>query len=646
MAENQHTAFGWMTVFRTSSDGYVAFGRDDGRILSFNPATEQLFGHHGTDLFGQPVGMLFAPGRPGGSGEMPPAAFGGAPIESIAVRADGTTFPVEVVLTQAQSGDISVSIAHLREITERKRVEETLRDSEAGFRAAVEALGEGVIITDEDDRIVYVNSRMAQLTEYGVGEMLGQKVAELLVPEEDAEQYRARGQMLLQGFSEQVEALVKRKDGERFWAEINATPFKDPQGEIIGTLSAVIDVTERKRIQEELVRAIDDSEDANRAKSTFLANMSHELRTPMNAILGYNEMLQEEAQDRGLDDLMPDLDKIQQAGRHLLRLINDILDLSKIEAKKIELHIETFEVDALISDVVGTIQHLVDKRDNRLEIRRSENLGSMRADLTRVRQVLLNLMGNAAKFTDEGTITLDVARAVEKGRTKIRFIVTDSGIGMSPEQVAKLFQAFTQVDASPTRRYEGTGLGLVISRQLCRLMGGDVTVESQPGKGSTFVITRPANVDAPRAPTTKSFSAVRLDDEPLQSTIVSGSPLALVIEDDKSAFDLIGRYLAKEGLRVTTATTAAEGLEQARQFKPDLITLDIVLPDRNGFEVLQQIRADPELSHIPVFVISMVDNASRGFSLGASEYLAKPVDWNRLSGALRKHLGTEPAPAD
>jgi PAS domain S-box-containing protein len=635
MAESLQSALGWMTVFRSSSDAYLTFAKADGRILSFNPAAEQLFGHHGTDIFGQPIGMLFTPRAAGQPGELPPEAYGGTPCEAGGCKADGTDFPVEVVLTQTILADTPVYVACVRDVSDRKRAEESVRDSEAGFRAALEALGEGVVIADEQDQIVYVNSRMAHLTDYSMEEMLGQSVSELLVPEEDAEPYRARSEMLLQGFSEQVEALVKRKGGERFWAEINATPFRDPHGEVIGTLSAIIDITERKRIQEELVRAIDDSEDANRAKSTFLANMSHELRTPMNAILGYNELLQEEAQERGLTELLPDLEKIQQAGRHLLRLINDILDLSKIEAKKIELHIESFEVDALIGDVVGTMQHLVARHGNRLEVRRGDELGSMRADLTRVRQVLLNLLGNAAKFTENGTITLDVGRAVERGRTWIRFIVKDTGIGMSPEQVSKLFQAFTQVDASPTRKYEGTGLGLVISRQLCRIMGGDVTVESQLGKGSTFVIRIPANVEGPRTTTLTPVKS-----RPTVSPS-KGPPLVLVVEDDRHAFDLLGRFLAKEGLRVAAAATGAEALEQARRLKPQLITLDLVLPDRSGYEVLQELQADPDLSQIPVFVISMVDDESRGLAMGAVEYMTKPINWRRLSDALRKHLGDE-----
>ena len=299
----------------------------------------------------------------------------------------------------------------------------------------------------------------------------------------------------LQGMSEQYEISLQRKDGSRFWAEITATAFRGAEGRIVGTLGAVMDVSDRKKIQEELVAAVDASEDASRAKSAFLANMSHELRTPLNAVIGYSEMLTEEARERGLANLLPDLDKIHSAGKHLLRLINDILDLSKIEAGKMELFAEVFDVPALVREVSGTIRPMAERRGNAVELRCGASVRRMRADLTRVRQVLLNLLSNAGKFTENGRITLEVDRIGINGAPWMRFRVVDTGIGMTPEQVAKLFQAFAQADASTTRKYGGTGLGLVISRQLCQMMGGEVTVESEPGRGSVFTMLLPSNLE-------------------------------------------------------------------------------------------------------------------------------------------------------
>jgi signal transduction histidine kinase len=238
------------------------------------------------------------------------------------------------------------------------------------------------------------------------------------------------------------------------------------------------------------------AEEANRAKSQFLANMSHELRTPLNAIIGYSEMLHEEAEDLGQADFIPDLQKIQAAGKHLLGLINDVLDISKIEAGKIELDLATFGIAPMLQDVVTTIGPLVEQNANTLEVRCAHDPGTMRADRLKVQQSLLNLLSNACKFTEQGTITLEAMREVENGMAWMTFRVTDTGIGMAPEQMGKLFQVFSQADASTTRKYGGTGLGLVISQRFCRMMGGDILVESVPGQGSTFVIRLPTEVTA------------------------------------------------------------------------------------------------------------------------------------------------------
>ena len=248
---------------------------------------------------------------------------------------------------------------------------------------------------------------------------------------------------------------------------------------------------ELHRLIDEANRAQEAAEQANRSKGIFLANMSHELRTPLNAIIGYGEMLLEEAEDLGQAGFIPDLQKIHSAAKHLLALINDILDLSKIEAGKMDLYYETFEVAPMIQDVVATITPLVKKNANALEVHCADDLGPMRADLTKVRQTLFNLLSNASKFTEHGTITLAVTRETGAGGGWVTFRVRDSGIGMTPEQMEKLFQEFSQADASTTRKYGGTGLGLAISRKFCQLMGGDITVASALGQGSTFTITLP-----------------------------------------------------------------------------------------------------------------------------------------------------------
>ncbi len=370
------------------------------------------------------------------------------------------------------------------------------------------------------------------------------------------------------------------------------------------------------------------AEAASKAKSQFLANMSHELRTPLNAIIGYSEMLQEEADDLGTPEIKPDLQKIHGAGKHLLGLINDILDLSKIEAGKMTLYLETFEVQTLLNEVAATVQPMINKNGNQLTLEVAPEIGSMRADVTKVRQALFNLLSNASKFTDKGSITL---RARRQGADLV-FEVIDSGIGMTPDQVGRLFQAFAQADASTSKKYGGTGLGLALSRKFCQLMGGDLTVTSEYGKGSTFTATIPALVLEVAEEYTPTASV------PTVGTLSKGfGPLVLVIDDDATVQDLLRRSLNRDGFRVETAADGATGLARARELRPAIITLDVMMPGMDGWEVLAALKEDPETADIPVIVVSIVDERGLGFSLGAADYLTKPLDFSRLSSVLNRH---------
>lgn len=415
-------------------------------------------------------------------------------------------------------------------------------------------------------------------------------------------------------------------------------------------------VNERNKLDEalkELAVARDQALEANRAKSAFLANMSHELRTPLNAIIGYSEMLQEEAEDLGQDGLLADLQKIHSAAKHLLQLINDILDLSKIEAGKMDLYLETFEVMPLIQEVVTTIQPLVDKRSNKLEIHCAADLGVMYSDVTKVRQALFNLLSNASKFTENGTITLDVQRMAsldEVGSLKekesevqssdlVLFRVSDTGIGMSAEQVGKLFKEFTQADTSTTRKYGGTGLGLAITRRFCQMMGGDVSVESQPGQGTRFTIHLPAQ--APKGVPSPEPQTEMVELAPT-ALPVNGAGTLLVIDDDPTARELMKRYLTKEGFQVALAASGDEGLHLARELHPAAITLDVMMPGMDGWAVLSALKADPALADIPVIMLTIVDNKNIGFALGASDYITKPIERERLVRVLNKYRCEEP----
>jgi signal transduction histidine kinase/DNA-binding response OmpR family regulator len=371
------------------------------------------------------------------------------------------------------------------------------------------------------------------------------------------------------------------------------------------------------------------AEEATRAKSAFLANMSHELRTPLNAIIGYSEMLQDEASEEGYGNMLPDLEKIRTAGKHLLALINDILDLSKIEAGRMDLYYEQFTLDALIREVQSTIKPLIEKNGNRLMIHVAEGMEPLLcADLIKTRQSLLNLLSNAAKFTHDGQITLAIDTISINDLPHIRFAVSDTGIGMDSEQIKRLFKEFTQADSSTTRKYGGTGLGLALSRRFCQMMGGDITVTSEVGHGSTFTIVLPT-----KRPGTQVSTEIT---EPA-SVAQSGSQTVLVIDDDGATRELLSRTLEREGLRVVTAASGEEGLLKARELRPDLITLDVLLGGADGWSVLTDLKADPQLASIPVIMLTILEDRNAGFALGAADYLTKPVDRQRLIQLIRRH---------
>ena len=378
---------------------------------------------------------------------------------------------------------------------DRKRAEEALRQSEERTRLIVESALDAVITMDAHGLITGWNPQAETIFGWSREDAIGGRLAETIIPPQYREaHHRGVQQFLATGegpvLNKRIEITALHRDGHEFPVELTISPMQS--GETFTFSAFIRDISERKRAEAELQQAKEAAEAANHAKSLFLANMGHELRTPLNHIIGYSEMLQEEAEEAGQEEFIPDLQKIRGAGKHLLELINAILDLSKIEAGKMDVSLETLTIAPMIQDVVNTIKPLVDKNANTLQVHCADDLGTMRADLTKVRQALLNLLSNACKFTQRGTITLGVIREMVDGAAWIRFRVTDTGIGMTPEQMGKLFQAFHQADALATRKYGGTGLGLAISQKICQMMGGEITVESALGQGSTFTISLPA----------------------------------------------------------------------------------------------------------------------------------------------------------
>ena len=403
---------------------------------------------------------------------------------------------------------------------------------------------------------------------------------------------------------------------------------------------------DNERMNAELITARDEALEASRTKTAFLANMSHELRTPMNAIIGYSEMLIEEAADLKPEDFVPDLEKVRAAGKHLLALINDILDLSKIEAGKMTLFMESFSIRSTIDDVIAMIQPLISRNNNTLVVTCPDGIGMMIADVVKVRQTLFNLLSNACKFTDGGEIRLEISTTVRSGVEQIVMAVSDSGIGMTQDQLGRLFQAFVQADSSTTRKYGGTGLGLTISRKFCQMMGGDIRVASQLGEGSTFTIELPRIVqcDADGTPSVISLSSPA-EGIAQQASIQAARGTILAIDDNIEALDLIQRSLSRDGYRVGTGSSGEAGIALARTVKPDVITLDVMMPQMNGWQVLAALKADTVLAEIPVVMLSVVENKEIGMALGATDCLTKPIDWNRLDTLLERLTECEtPAP--
>ena len=364
---------------------------------------------------------------------------------------------------------------------------------------------------------------------------------------------------------------------------------------------------------------------ASQHKSQFLANMSHELRTPLSAIIGYSELLQEEVNELGQHQLVLDLKKIENAGRHLLGLINDILDLSKIEAGRMDVFLENIEIASLLDEIRTIITPLAEKNGNIIDFRCSPMLGSIRTDRTKLKQCLLNVLSNASKFTQNGEVTLVVERT-EGDRPMVQFVISDTGIGMNEEHIGRLFQAFQQADVSTTKKFGGTGLGLAITRRFCQLLGGDIKVTSRQGEGSKFTITLPASALAPTQlePVT---TASDCSDHPIT---------VLIVDDDPEAHDLLTAALKGERYRLVHAKSGEEAVKLAHKIRPDAITIDVLMPKTDGWALLRALKADSELCDIPVVMITVVPDRGLGQSLGAADVLTKPVDRSHLTTLLRQ----------
>jgi PAS domain S-box-containing protein len=494
------------------------------------------------------------------------------------------------------------------------------------FKTLADNIPQLAWMADRDGRIYWYNQRWYDytgMTDADLREDGWKQVHDPELIEGVAERYVAA---ITSGENWQDTFPLRRHDGEYRWFLSMAQPIRNAKGEITRWFGTNTDVTEQRKQGEDLAAARDAAEDANRAKSQFLANMSHELRTPLSAVIGYSEMLEDEVEDMGEQHLLADLGKIKTNARHLLSLINDVLDISKIEANKMEVYAETFDVATFTSDVASTVGSLMAKKNNTFTFDLPDTLGTMHSDVTKIRQVLINLLSNAAKFTENGKINLAVRRQIRDSGDVMVFTVRDTGLGMTEEQVGRLFQRFSQADVSTTRRFGGTGLGLAITKAFTDMLGGAIAIASTPGQGSRFEVTFPV----------ESASRTVDADAPHEHVAEHEDDLVLVIDDDPATRDLLSRFLTKEGFSVRVAEDGRTGLVLAEKLKPRVILLDVTMPRMDGWSVLRSLKENAHLAAIPVVMCTIIDEQNLGFSLGASDYVLKPVNWEHLREVLAR----------
>ncbi|MEQ9481666.1 response regulator [Coleofasciculus sp. F4-SAH-05] len=541
-------------------------------------------------------------------------------------------------------------IVFLNDITERQqaeneikrlnhKLESQIRETETRYAQIVELAEEGIWVTDAQGNTTYTNQAMARMLGYTEAEILGHAIADFLPPG-DNRFTSASSIPLNQNQVHRQEVELRTKSGNTIWAYMSTSPVLDDQENLLWSCSLVYDITERKQAEKQLRESNERISLANaelaratRLKDEFLASMSHELRTPLNAILGLAEALQEEVYGSLTPKQHKSLATIEQSGKHLLDLINDILDLSKIESGKMSLSVSLVSVDSLCESSLTFIKQQAQQKNIRLDYHIAPGLSEIEVDERRIRQVLVNLLSNAVKFTpDGGKISLQVT--TDPDGEQLQLSVTDTGIGIAPENLDKLFKPFVQLDSSLSRRYAGTGLGLALVRRIVELQGGSIALDSEVGKGSCFTVTLPWHHPS------------RIGERLRHPKLISGElrPIhkALVVEDSDASANHIARYLGELGITILIHPQGEGTIDAVQTFNPDVIILDILLPHISGWEVLVHLKANPATQSIPVVVVSVVDDPTQALELGASDYLLKPVSRPQLQSVLSQLFATPP----
>ena len=614
-----------------------------GQVASWNQGAERIKGYKANEIVGRHFSIFYPPEDvQGGKPEhelLRAIAEGRYQEEGWRIRKDGSRFWADVVITALTdgTGKLRGFSKITRDVTDRKRVEDALEKSKENLRALLELAPDAVVTVDEQGTIVLVNGQTEKLFGYQRHELLGERI-EKLIPErvrDGHSQHRASysRKPCTRPMGAGLELYALRKDGTEFPVEISLGTIQTSEG--FRVISSIRDVSERKKTQRQIEqqnRELEirnrEAERATKLKSKFLATMSHELRTPLNAIVGFSELLAEGTAGELNDKQKRFVGHIKQGSAHLLQLINDILDLSKIEAGQLELRCDEFQIGDALPEVLSTIRPLAIAKNIQVE----HDLKTERpvyADRIRFKQILYNLLSNAVKFTPKGgRIRID---CVDK-EGFICIAVNDTGIGIRAEEQELIFEEFRQVEGSKNAPVEGTGLGLAITKRLVEQQGGRISLESAPGKGSQFTFTLPAGSAVSETRPVNESENLRVGPRRGRS-----KPLVLIVDDELPARELLASYLEEE-YQTATAASGAEAVKKALQLLPDTITLDVLMSGGNGFETLVALRKSPETANIPIIIVSIVDQKQVGFALGAADYLIKPIRKPVLLETIRKHV--------
>ncbi len=623
-----------MVFIKDASDlRFVRFNRAGEDLLGYSRA--ELIGKNDFDFFPEAEAQFFV------SKDREVLAGGTVvdiPTEEVHTRHKGTRIlHTKKVPVLDLAGQPRFLLGVSEDITDQRRAADALRATEFRLQQVL-AFSPTVIyaldVSGDQFKPIWVSENFSRMTGYDTAAALAAVGgADQLHPDERDRLMTERKALLRQDRFTR-EYRFRFRDGGYHWIRDEARVLRDASGRPTQVLGAWLDITERVRAEEEVRRARAAAESANQTKSEFLAKMSHELRTPLNSIIGFSEMLDDQTFGPLNEKQRRYIDNVLSSGRQLLNLINDILDLSKVEAGRMELTPSAIDVASALEDARTRMEAVARQKGHTITVETEAELPSVTADPGKFRQIMDNLVSNAVKFTPNGGQIRIAARRAPAG-DGVEIVVTDTGIGIKSEDQGRIFLEFEQLDNAYVREQQGTGLGLALTRKLVELHGGRIGVESQPGQGSTFRFVLPFEARPP-VPTRWPPPGAALPSS-------TQDPLVLVVEDDLHAGDLLGHFLKESGYRVAHAATGAQAVALAKSLKPDAITLDILLPGEDGLAILGQLKSGAETKHIPVVVVSITDHRELGFSLGAIEWLVKPVQRNAFVESVRKAVGPLPA---